>query len=58
MRRAADRVVEEAADLMYFLTVALERAGAGMAEVERELDRRAMKVGRRRASEPKGAARG
>ena len=54
----ADRVVEEAADLMYFLTVALERAGAGMAEVERELDRRAMKVSRRRASEPKGAGRG
>ncbi len=54
----ADRVVEEAADLVYFLTVALERAGAGMAEVERELDRRGMKVSRRRASEPKGAGRG
>lgn len=54
----ADRVVEEAADVMYFLTVALERAGTSMADVERELDRRAMKVNRRRASEPKGAGLG
>ena len=54
----ADRVVEEAADVMYFLTVALARAGVGLADVERELDRRAMKVSRRKASEPKGAGRG
>ena len=53
-----ERAVEEAADLMYFLTVALERAGASMAEVERELDRRARKVKRRVASEPKGAGHG
>ena len=52
------RVVEEAADLMYFLTVALERAGASLADVERELDRRALKVKRRVASEPKGMGRG
>ena len=52
------RAVEEAADLMYFLTVALERAGASLADVERELDRRALKVKRRVASEPKGAGRG
>lgn len=52
-----NRVVEEAADLMYFLTVALERAGVNMADVERELDRRALKVSRRPASAPKGAAR-
>lgn len=54
----ADRVVEEAADLIYFLTAALERSGATMADVERELDRRALKVKRRVASEPKGAGRG
>ena len=53
-----DRAVEEAADLVYFLTVALERAGASMADVERELDRRALKVKRRTASEPKGAGGG
>jgi len=51
------RVVEEAADLAYFLTVALERANVGMADVERELDRRSLKVTRRAASAPK-AARG
>jgi len=53
-----DRVVEEAADVMYFLTVALERAGASLADVERELDRRSLKVKRRVASEPKGASGG
>ncbi|MXW16237.1 MAG: phosphoribosyl-ATP diphosphatase [Gemmatimonadetes bacterium] len=53
----ADRVVEEAADLIYFLTVALERAGVTMADVERELDRRALRVKRRVASEPKGVRR-
>ncbi len=61
-RPAADprqvRVVEEAADVMYFLTVALESAGVSVADVERELDRRSMKVGRRAASAPKGAADG
>ena len=54
----ADRIVEEAADLIYFLTVALERSGTTMADVERELDRRALKVKRRVASEPKGTNRG
>ena len=51
---AVDRVVEEAADVMYFLAVALERSGVNMAEVERELDRRSLVVSRRSASEPKG----
>ena len=51
----ARRVVEEAADVMYFLTVALERAGVTLADVERELDRRSLKVKRRVASVPKGA---
>lgn len=55
--RHSKRVVEEAADLVYFLTVALERAGVNLADVERELDRRALKVTRRVASSPKGAAR-
>ena len=50
------RIVEEAADVMYFLTVALEHAGVRLADVERELDRRSMRVGRRVASAPKGAA--
>ncbi len=56
---AADpnRVVEEAADLLYFLAVALERAGVSLGDVERELDRRALKVSRRAPSPPKGAAR-
>ena len=54
----AHRVVEEAADLVYFLTVALERGGVTLADVERELDRRALKVKRRTASEPKGAGGG
>ena len=49
-----DRVIEEAADVMYFLTVALESAGATLGDVERELDRRSMKVGRRAPSAPKG----
>ena len=49
------RVVEEAADVMYFLSVALEMAGVSLADVERELDRRSLKVGRRAASAPKGA---
>ena len=52
------QVVEEAADVMYFLTVALESAGVDLAAVERELDRRSLKVGRRVASAPKGAADG
>ncbi len=55
---APDRVVEEAADVLYFLTVALERAGVGLADVERELDRRSLKVKRRAASAPKGAGGG
>ena len=53
---AADRIVAEAADVMYFLTVALERTGLSLADVERELDRRSLKVTRRVASKPKGTA--
>ena len=49
------RVVEEAADLLYFVAVALAGADVGFAEVERELDRRSLKVSRRPASAPKGS---
>ena len=49
-----NRAVEEAADLMYFLTVALARSGVRLTDVEAELDRRSLKVRRRKASAPKG----
>lgn len=50
------RVTEEAADLLYFLAVAMGRAGVSWAEVEGELDRRRMAVSRKVVSAPKGAA--
>lgn len=40
-------VIWEAADLFYFAMVALIRAGVPLAQVERELDRRALRVRRR-----------
>jgi len=40
-------VAAEAADLLYFAIVALGRAGVGLDQVERELDRRALKLSRR-----------
>ncbi|MEO5825662.1 MAG: histidinol dehydrogenase [Gemmatimonadales bacterium] len=40
-------VVREAADVTYFTGVALRRAGASFADVDRELDRRALRVARR-----------
>jgi phosphoribosyl-ATP pyrophosphohydrolase len=46
--RERDDVVREAADLMYFTLVKLAAEGIDLAEVERELDRRALKVTRRR----------
>lgn len=48
-----DEVVHEAADVAYFATVALARAGLDWADVEAELDRRALRVRRRPPSEPK-----
>ncbi len=51
----AERATEEGADLLYFATAALARSGARLADVERELDRRAGRIGRRTPSEPKGA---
>ncbi|MEM1032182.1 MAG: histidinol dehydrogenase [Myxococcota bacterium] len=46
--RAHDDVVHETADVLYFAMVAMARAGVTLPEVEAELDRRAMKVSRRR----------
>lgn len=56
--RGRQRVVEEAADLVYFLAVAMAREGATWADVEREIDRRRKTVSRRAVSDPKGAAKG
>jgi phosphoribosyl-ATP pyrophosphohydrolase len=42
-----DEIVAEAADLLYFTLVRLTAAGASLADVERELDRRALRVRRR-----------
>jgi phosphoribosyl-ATP pyrophosphohydrolase/phosphoribosyl-AMP cyclohydrolase len=42
-----DHVAAEAADLLYFATVALVRAGRSLADVDAWLDRRAAKVSRR-----------
>ena len=44
---AAD-VTHEAADVIYFTMAAMARAGVSLADVERELDRRALKVTRRK----------
>ena len=46
--RSRGDVVHEAADLVYFAAVAMARAGVSFAEVEQELDRRALQVSRRR----------
>jgi phosphoribosyl-ATP pyrophosphohydrolase len=43
-----DEVVWEAADVMYFALVAATRAGVSLRDIEDELDRRALKVTRRR----------
>jgi phosphoribosyl-ATP pyrophosphohydrolase len=42
-----DHVVRETADVLYFALVALQRAGRPLADVEAELDRRALAVTRR-----------
>ncbi len=42
-----EHVVAEAADVLYFSMVAIIKAGGTMADVERELDRRALKLTRR-----------
>jgi phosphoribosyl-ATP pyrophosphohydrolase len=55
--RDAASVAREAADLVYFTAVALARGGATLAGVERELDRRALRVARR-AGDAKPSAEG
>jgi phosphoribosyl-AMP cyclohydrolase / phosphoribosyl-ATP pyrophosphohydrolase len=45
--RRREHVVHEAADLLYFLTVAMRREGVRFVDVANELDRRARKVSRR-----------
>lgn len=49
-----DAAVEEAADVVYFLSVLLAGRGASFSDVERVLDRRRSVVTRRPASAPKG----
>lgn len=47
----------EAADLLYLALVALARTGVPLAEAERELDRRALRVTRRGGESKKGSGR-
>jgi len=54
--RGPDEVAHETADLLYFAAVAMERAGVGMADIGRVLDRRALRITRRRGdAKPEGA---
>lgn len=48
-------VAREAADLIYFATVAMERAGVSLADVGAELDRRSRRVTRRPGNAKPGA---
>ncbi len=50
----APHVAAEAADLFYFAMVALARAGVPLADVERELDRRALRLSRRAGDAKEG----
>jgi phosphoribosyl-AMP cyclohydrolase / phosphoribosyl-ATP pyrophosphohydrolase len=45
--RTREEVVHEAADLLYFALVAAARGGVDLADVERELDRRRLRITRR-----------
>ena len=49
-----EHVAEEAADLLYFAAVAMTRANVSFAQVARVLDRRALKVIRRKPRDPDG----
>lgn len=51
-------VAAEAADVMYFALVAMQRAGVALEEVERELARRQLKVTRRAGDAKPGAGGG
>jgi len=50
-------VTHEAADLIYFAMVAMARTGVRVADVERELDRRALRISRR-SGDPKAPVTG
>ena len=50
-------VTHEAADLIYFAMVAMARTGVRIADVERELDRRALRISRR-SGDPKAPVKG
>jgi phosphoribosyl-ATP pyrophosphohydrolase len=45
--RSREEVTHEAADVLFFALTAMRRAGVSLEEVERELDRRALRVTRR-----------
>lgn len=53
--RGSEAVIHEAADLLYFASVALAREGVRLEDVEEALNRRALKVGRQ-GGERKAAA--
>ena len=44
---AANEVAHEAADVLYFTMVTLQRAGVRLADVADELDRRSLRISRR-----------
>ncbi len=54
----SEHVAAEAADVLYFTMVALARAGVDMEAVERELDRRALGITRRKGDAKPGAISG
>jgi phosphoribosyl-AMP cyclohydrolase / phosphoribosyl-ATP pyrophosphohydrolase len=54
---APDTAAEEAADLLYFALVALVRAGADLSDVEAALDRRALRLTRRKGDAKPGDGR-
>jgi phosphoribosyl-ATP pyrophosphohydrolase/phosphoribosyl-AMP cyclohydrolase len=54
---SADEVTHEAADVLYFTLVAMQRAGVSLSDVARVLDARALKISRRKGDakpEPEG----
>jgi phosphoribosyl-ATP pyrophosphohydrolase len=56
--RTAEEVMREAADVLYFTLVAMRRAGVRLADVAAELDRRGLRLTRRRGdAKPAGGVR-
>ncbi len=53
--RTADEIAWEAADVIYFALVAAARAGVPLSAIEAELDRRELKVSRRKGDAKPGA---